>query len=223
MLFIKITTTFLMFLIAVLFVEGVCLQQAIADIYTYTDEKGVMHFSNVPTSPKYRLKWREIHFDYKRLSSGMYDGLITEVCMKHDLDPLLVKAVIKAESDFDPTAVSAKGAKGLMQLMPTTAGDMGINDIYDPENNIEGGVKYLKRLMGIFKSDLRLVVAAYNAGENTVIKYKNIPPFKETREYVEKVFKHLNSYERMSRGRRFSPQKANSSDTTITAESTNPY
>ena len=185
-------------LVTVPFVEVVCLRRAVADIYTYTDKKGVVHFSNAPTSPQYRLKWREVHFDYKRLSSGVYDKLINDACIKHGVDPLLVKAIIKTESDFDPAAVSVKGAKGLMQLMPATAYDMGINDISDPENNIEGGVKYLKRLMGIFQSDLRLVVAAYNAGENAVIKYKSIPPFKETREYVKKVFQHLKSYEQIS-------------------------
>lgn len=170
--------------------------QAIADIYTYTDERDVTHFSNTPTSPKYRLKIREVRFDYKRLSSGMYDKPINDACIKHGIDPLLVKAIIKAESDFDPQTVSVKGARGLMQLMPETADDMGVADIDDPQNNIDGGVKYLKRLMGIFKSDLKLVVAAYNAGENAVIKYKSVPPFKETRQYVKKVLKYLNDYER---------------------------
>ena len=190
------------FLIALPCVTGVCLQQASADIYTYTDVKGVVHFSNAPTSPQYRLKWREVHFDYKRLLPGRYDRLINEACRKHGVDPLLVKAIIKTESDFDPAAVSIKGAKGLMQLMPETADDMGINDISDPEDNIEGGVKYLKLLMGIFRSDLRLVVAAYNSGENAVIKYKSIPPFKETRGYVKKVFQHLKSYEQISPSRK---------------------
>ncbi|HLA51023.1 MAG TPA: lytic transglycosylase domain-containing protein [Thermodesulfobacteriota bacterium] len=169
--------------------------QTIADIYTYTDEKGITHFSNAPTSPKYRLKLREVRFDYKRLSSDVYDKLINNSCIKHGIDPLLVKAIIKAESDFDPQTVSVKGARGLMQLMPETADDMGVADIDDPQNNIDGGVKYLKRLMGIFKSDLKLVVAAYNAGENAVIKYKSVPPFKETRQYVKKVLKYLNDYE----------------------------
>ena len=170
--------------------------QAIADIYTYTDERDVTHFSNTPTSPKYRLKIREVRFDYKRLSSGVYDKPINDACIKHGIDPLLVKAIIKAESDFNTQTVSVKGARGLMQLMPETADDMGVADIDDPQNNIDGGVKYLKRLMGIFKSDLKLVVAAYNAGENAVIKYKSVPPFKETRQYVKKVLKYLNDYER---------------------------
>lgn len=185
------------FLIVISSAEWIFLRNAAADIYTYTDEKGVMHFSNAPTSPKYRLKMREFHFDYKRLSSGEYDRLINDACIKHGVDPLLVKAIIKAESDFDPQTVSVKGARGLMQLMPETANDMGVADIDNPQNNIDGGVKYLKRLMGIFKSDLKLVVAAYNAGENAVLKYKSIPPFKETREYVKKVFGYLKDYEQI--------------------------
>lgn len=183
--------------IAVLSGWSVFPRHAAADIYTYTDEKGVIHFSNAPTSPKYRLKLREFHFDYKRLSSGNYDRFINDASVKHGVDPLLVKAIIKAESDFDPQTVSSKGARGLMQLMPETADDMGVADIDDPKNNIDGGVKYLKRLMGIFKSDLKLVVAAYNAGEKAVTKYKTIPPFKETREYVKRVFKYLKDYEQM--------------------------
>ncbi|MEK7828624.1 MAG: transglycosylase SLT domain-containing protein [Deltaproteobacteria bacterium] len=184
------------FLIVILSAECIFLRHAIADIYVYTDEKGITHFSNTPTSPKYRLKIREVRFDYKRLSSGVYDKPINDACIKHGIDPLLVKAIIKAESDFDPQTVSVKGARGLMQLMPETADDMGVADIDNPQNNIDGGVKYLKRLMGIFKSDLKLVVAAYNAGENAVIKYKSVPPFKETRQYVKKVLKYLNDYER---------------------------
>lgn len=188
----RIVAAFILIILSVV-VEG-CFCSAIADIYTYTDEKGVVHFSNAPTSPQYHLKMREFHFDYKKLYAGAYDQLINDVCVQHGIDPLLVKAIIKAESDFDPMAVSEDGAKGLMQLMPETAGDMGVSDVYDPRNNISGGVKYLKRLMGIFKYDLRLVVAAYNAGENAVLKYNSIPPFKETQEYVRKVFKHLKEY-----------------------------
>ena len=193
MQFPKIAVMFGIF-IAVFLAEAGYPTQAVADIYSYTDEKGVTHFSNVPTSPQYRFKMREVHFDSRRLLSGNYDKLINDACVKHGVDPLLVKAIIKAESDFNPAAVSIDGAKGLMQLMPETADDMGVNDVYDPRSNIDGGVKYLKRLMDIFKSDLKLVVAAYNAGENAVLRYNSIPPFKETREYVKKVLKYLKDY-----------------------------
>lgn len=165
-----------------------------ADIYTYIDEDGVTHFSNAPTSPLYRFKMKERHFNYRRLSSPVYDGLINEISKKHGVDPMLVKAIIKAESDFDPVATSTDGAMGLMQLMPPTAGDMGVNNAFDPRENIEGGVRYLKKLMGIFKGSLPLVIAAYNAGEKAVLEYKTIPPYKETREYVKKVLSYLMLY-----------------------------
>jgi len=165
-----------------------------ADIYTYIDEDGITHFSNAPTSPRYRFKMGERHFNYRRLSSPVYDGLIKEISMKHGVDPILVKAIIKAESDFDPVATSTDGAMGLMQLMPPTAGDMGVNNAFDPGENIEGGVRYLKRLMGIFKGNLPLVIAAYNAGEKVVREYKTIPPYKETQGYVKKVLSYLRLY-----------------------------
>lgn len=204
-------------IVSLILYEESLLGAAHADIYAYTDERGVVHFSNVPTSPRYRLKIREAHFNYQKLSSGAYDRVIHETCVRHGVNPLLAKAVIKAESDFNPQAVSVKGAKGLMQLMPETADDMGVNNIYDPANNIEGGVKYLKRLMGLFKSDLKLAVAAYNAGENAVIKYKNIPPFKETQEYVKRVFRYLKDYEQMNSAGKLPPKKTNSSDRTMAA------
>ncbi|MBI5893867.1 MAG: lytic transglycosylase domain-containing protein [Deltaproteobacteria bacterium] len=172
---------------------------AFADIYTFTDENGVIHFSNVPTSKgKWRLKMKEGHFDSKKLSSGNYDRLIYSTAIRYGLDPLLVKAVIKAESDFDVLATSHKGAMGLMQLMPETANDMGIDDAYDPVQNIEGGVKYLKKLMGTYKTNLSLAIASYNAGEKAVQKYNGIPPYKETQEYVKRVLNYLRTYKNAS-------------------------
>lgn len=166
-----------------------------ADIYTFTDENGIIHFSNVPTSPnKWKLKIKEGHFNSKKLSSGDYDRLIYAIAIRYELDPLLVKAVIKAESDFDVLATSNKGAMGLMQLMPETAGDMGVDDAYDPVQNIEGGVKYLKKLMGIYKTNLSLALASYNAGEKAVQKYNGIPPYKETQDYVKRVLNYLRTY-----------------------------
>ncbi|MBI5286828.1 MAG: lytic transglycosylase domain-containing protein [Deltaproteobacteria bacterium] len=166
-----------------------------ADIYTYVDENGVIHFSNAPTSPLYRFKMKEGHFDYKRLSLGVYDGLINNLSLRYGVNPVLVKAIIKAESDFDPVAVSTDGAMGLMQLMPQTAVDMGVGNVFNPLENIEGGVRYLKKLMGMFKNNLPLVIAAYNAGEKSVLKYKAVPPYKETQEYVKKVLNYLRLYE----------------------------
>jgi len=114
---------------------------------------------------------------------------------KYSVDSDLVRAVIKAESDFDPMVVSRKGARGLMQLMPETAKDMQVRNVFAPRENIEGGVKYLRRLLNMFEDDLPLSLAAYNAGENVVKQYKNqIPPYKETQEYVKRVLQYLKDY-----------------------------
>jgi hypothetical protein len=106
----------------------------------------------------------------------------------HDVDPLLVQSMIKVESNFDSQAVSSKGAQGLMQLTPSTAKMLGVRDSFDPQENIEGGVKYLKYLQGLYK-DPQLALAAYNAGPGAVQKYKQIPPYPETQNYVNKVSK----------------------------------
>ena len=168
---------------------------AFADIYSYTDDRGVIHFSNVPTSNNnWRVKIKEEHFDSRKLSLGGHDKLIYKAAEIHGIDPLLIKAIIRAESDFDPSIVSNKGAVGLMQLMPGTAGDMGVDNAFDPVQNIDGGVRYLKKLIGMYKSNLLLVLAAYNAGEGAVRKYKGIPPYRETQDYVRKVLQHFKAY-----------------------------
>jgi soluble lytic murein transglycosylase-like protein len=117
-----------------------------------------------------------------------YEPLIAAAADKYSLDPALLHAVIRAESGYNPEAVSNKGAAGLMQLMPATAARFGVRDRFDPLDNIEGGARYLSTLIGMFDSDLRLAVAAYNSGENTVKKFGNqVPPITETRNYVERV------------------------------------
>jgi len=167
---------------------------AAADIYRYVDEKGTVHFSNVPTDNRYRLYVRS-GSSHTRYDSRRYDPIIREMAKKYGIDSDLVRAVIKAESDFDPAAVSRKGARGLMQLMPETARDMEVRNIFAPRENIEGGVKYLRRLLNIFENNLPLSLAAYNAGENVVKQYQNrIPPYEETREYVKRVLRHLQNY-----------------------------
>ncbi len=119
---------------------------------------------------------------------SQYALLIEQAAFRHGLDPALLHAVIQAESSYNPVAVSHKGAMGLMQLMPGTASRYGVRDPYDPEDNISGGARYLRDLLGMFRSDVRLAVAAYNAGERNVMKYGyQIPPFEETRNYVSKV------------------------------------
>ena len=121
------------------------------------------------------------------LSRRELDRIIRHVTRRHGLNEKLVRSIIRAESNFDPLAVSGKGASGLMQLMPTTASAYRVKDVFDPEENIEAGVKYFKHLMAEFDRNLLLVLAAYNAGPSAVRNYQGIPPFAETREYIRQV------------------------------------
>jgi len=116
------------------------------------------------------------------------DGFIVDSCLRHRIDPLLIYAQMNQESSFKLRATSYKGARGLMQLMPPTAVRFGVTDIYDPQQNIEGGVKYMRWLLDTFNGDLSLALAGYNAGEGAVMKYgREIPPYNETREYVRRI------------------------------------
>jgi soluble lytic murein transglycosylase-like protein len=117
--------------------------------------------------------------------------LAESIAAKHELEPLLVDSVIRYESNYDPQAVSPKGAMGLMQLIPATARRFGVSDTFHPEQNIEGGVKYLKYLMELYNGDEKLALAAYNAGEGAVARYKGVPPYPETQDYVRKISKRL--------------------------------
>ncbi len=169
-----------------------------ADIYKYVDEDGVLHFTNVPNNSAYKWVMRESRTREKKVSREhllvRYDRIISRVSRRYDMDPALIKAVIEAESDFNPRAKSKAGAMGLMQLMPETAKGLGVTDLYNPADNIEGGVRYLKRLLISFKRDVPLALAAYNAGENNVRKYGAIPPYKETQGYVDKVLEFRKKY-----------------------------
>lgn len=168
------------------------------DIYKYEDPNGVIHLTNVPTDPRipYLLVIKE-----KRVRIQLpgeitrYDDLITQTSAKYAMDSNLVKAIIKAESNFNHRAVSPAGARGLMQLMPTTASSLQVTDSFHPANNIDGGVRYLRYLMGLFKGNLPLVLAAYNAGENAVLRYNHrIPPYPETQTYVKRVLHYVDEY-----------------------------
>ena len=169
---------------------------AAADIYRYRDKDGVWHFTNVQSDARYKLYIRTCS---KRPSQYIkaYENIIRQAARRFQVDPLLIKAVIKAESDFDRKAVSHKGARGLMQLMPDTADAMKVRDPFDPEENIFGGTRYLSHLLERFKNNKKLALAAYNAGPEKVENYKGIPPYAETRTYVKRVLAH---YEKLKTG-----------------------
>jgi soluble lytic murein transglycosylase-like protein len=120
--------------------------------------------------------------------------IIQRVSLRYDIDPALVRAIIMVESKYNPNAISVKGAKGLMQLMPVTAKYLGVDDVFNPEQNIHAGVRHFKFLLKQFDGDVILALAAYNAGSRPVKRYKDIPPFKETKRYLKKVFRYYEFY-----------------------------
>ncbi len=172
-----------------------------ADIYKLVDKDGVIHFTNVPsTNEKWTLiiKEKRVQFNLGK-DFQKYDAEIRTASRKHGVDYNLVRAVIKAESNFNPKAVSRAGARGLMQLMPQTANLLQVNDSFHPEQNIDGGVRYLRYLMNLFNDDLRLSLAAYNAGEKAVFRYRGVPPYQETQTNVQRVLRYFQDYSRESR------------------------
>ncbi len=169
-----------------------------ADIYAFTDEQGVVHYTNVPNDARYRLFMRTPQAPAAAaaatsLKSGTrraerYAHLIDAAARASSIEPELVRAVMVAESGADPHALSPKGARGLMQLMPETARRYGVRNVYDPEENIRGGAQYLSDLSARYSHDLKLVLAAYNAGPNAVDQHGGqVPPIRETLEYVPRV------------------------------------
>jgi len=176
--------------VIVILIAGSCLN-VLADIYMYIDSNGVLHFSNVPTSSQFRLYIKERP---GRTLDGVnprgFDRIIRAAARRHGISEPLIKAIIKAESNFNPRAVSKKGAKGLMQIMPQNFNSLNIRNPFNPRENIMGGAKYFKQMHTRYKGKLPLALAAYNAGPTMVDKYKTIPPFPETRNYVEKVMKY---------------------------------
>lgn len=161
-----------------------------AAIYRYVDASGRMHFTNVPTSSQYRL--------YSGDGEGYrLEALIQHFAQKFSLDAALIKAVIRVESNFDPSVVSNKGAQGLMQLMPETAIEVGVNDPFDPSQAIYGGSLYLRKMLDSFDRNLDYALAAYNAGPTTVRRYGGIPPYKETQNYVKRVKYYFDYYRRV--------------------------
>lgn len=165
-----------------------------ADIYMYIDSDGVLHFTNAPTSGDYKLYIKER--PKKEDVTRKYDHLIAEAAKKSGVSFHLLKAVIKAESNFDARAVSSAGAVGLTQIMPQNLKALNINDPFDPWENIWGGARYLREMIDRFEGKLPLALAAYNAGPTLVDFYKAIPPIKETEAYVRKVIKYYYLFKR---------------------------
>jgi soluble lytic murein transglycosylase len=159
-----------------------------AAMYSYVDEFGRLHFTNVPADPRYK---EDPGFDAIRKTAvqGRYGYYIKSAADRYSLDPELIRAMIKVESGFNPFAVSEKGAMGLMQLMPGTAEEMDVREPFEASDNIMGGSRYLRKMLNLFEGDLRLSLAAYNAGPNKVLKKRRVPKIPETEQYVEKVLR----------------------------------
>jgi len=166
---------------------------ACAQVYKLSANDGTVHFTNAPTDPRYRslagyssgtaTGWLRL----QRADTERYGSEIKDASDRYGVPERLVHAVIRVESAFNPRAVSVKGAQGLMQLMPETASLLGVRSGFDPQQNLDGGVRHLRGLIDRVGNDLPLALAAYNAGEKAVINYRGIPPFPETRDYVTRV------------------------------------
>jgi soluble lytic murein transglycosylase-like protein len=183
--------------------------RADADIFSFTDKDGVIHFANHPTGDaRYKLYLKAPDKPKKHAFTGVavrpsdasverfdrYDTWIRQAATLYQIPEELVRAVIKVESDYDPRAVSATGAQGLMQLMPETALRMQVRDAFDPRENIFGGTRYLRVLANTFNGNLELTIAGYNAGEAAVARYSGIPPYEETQGYVVRVITYYRRY-----------------------------
>ncbi|MBY0275798.1 lytic transglycosylase domain-containing protein [Candidatus Binatia bacterium] len=197
-------------------------------VYSFRDRKGTLHFTNVPTDNRFKavpaLPDRPIRISLSGRIGG--DGttragraalaradriwseapadlekLIDETSRRYGVETALVHAVVRAESAFDHLAVSSSGAQGLMQLMPGTAQEVGVRDVFHPQQNLEGGVYYLRSLIDRFNGDLRLALAGYNAGPGAVERFGGVPPYTETLDYVERVFRYRQEYLLSQRGR----------------------
>ncbi len=165
-----------------------------ADIYRYQDQNGVWHFTNVKNDHRYKLYLRSTHRKPVQLFMRDYEWMIKEAANRFGVDSSLIKAVIKAESDFDHQAVSCKGAQGLMQLMPETCTDMEVGDPFNAEENIFGGTRYLSLLLNRFDNNKSLALAAYNAGPEKVENFDGIPPYPETQTFVKRVLNYYQEY-----------------------------
>jgi len=164
------------------------------EIYSYVDQNGVVHFSNVPTSERYRYLEPEVdepaRISYSATRIDKYDSIIHKAAEAHGIRFELLKAIIHVESGFDPYAISSAGAMGLMQLMPENCDSLNVRDPFDPYENVMAGARYFKGLLERYRLDLPLTLAAYNAGPGAVDRYNAIPPYPETQNFVQRVLQY---------------------------------
>jgi soluble lytic murein transglycosylase-like protein len=190
-----------------------------ADVYSYTDSDGVIHFTNVRPRGKgahhYKVIMREAPLraarkgvvtvmpgDTDPARFHRYDRFIAEASARYAIPTALIRAVVMVESNYDPRVVSHCGAQGLMQLMPVTGRRMGVRDPFDPRQNILGGTRYLRFLANVFGGDLVLTIAGYHAGENAVMRYRGVPPYETTQRYVPAVLRHYYRFRQEDAARR---------------------
>jgi soluble lytic murein transglycosylase-like protein len=185
--------------LAVLILLFVVPGAASAQVYKWVDENGIVNYSNVapPREHAYNVlrfpcyaadpKCRSVSWEKVPLNTRSFSREIGSAARSNAVEESLIRAIIHAESAYQPDARSPKGAQGLMQLMPETAAELRVTDPFDPEDNIDGGARYLSRLLREFQGDLELAAAAYNAGPGAVYKYGGVPPYDETQEYVRRV------------------------------------
>ncbi|MGH2688423.1 MAG: transglycosylase SLT domain-containing protein [Actinomycetota bacterium] len=184
---------FALVLTATLAVSMLSVVSALAETYRFVEADGTVHFTNAPTDPQYKRMGFGPATEEPReprpplIDLSPYAREIREAAERYGVQADLIKAVIRVESGFNSRAISPKGARGLMQLMPGTASVLGVRDSFDPRQNIDGGVRHLRGLIDRFGSDLKLALAAYNAGEHAVVSHGGIPPFRETRDYVTRI------------------------------------
>lgn len=194
---------------------------AAADIFSYTDDEGVVHFSNKQqTDGRYKLYLKSANQRRPGVTPHMpsdsspdrftrYDEWIRQAAILYQIPEELIRAVIMCESNYDARAVSPAGAQGLMQLIPETAARMQIRDSFDPRENIFGGTRYLRVLANMFNGDIELTIAGYNAGEGAVVRFAGIPPYDETQQYVIRVLTYYRRYRTMG-----DPQLASAASST---------
>ena len=169
---------------------------AAADIYRYVNENGVTVFTDNPVHSGYKVHMREKGSFRLASVSGYYPyrDVVVEACTIYKMDEALIRAVMEVESDYNRYAISSAGARGLMQLMPQTAQQLGVRNVWDPRQNVHAGTAYLKRCIRRFSGNMELALAAYNAGPNAVVQYGQVPPYPQTVNYVSKVMRLYRDY-----------------------------